>query len=359
MFGLHAPDLIASETDSFTERCAPLEDATQYLSRMVNTGLDNAVRKANDSAEYRYLRTTYPFNGLEGVDYCNSKDIYREIRHLFARKFIGQMEAHINHLPDILARTTDLDHSVYRDFPFEKSPTLVGTKTMGAVVRIGNHIIGADKFGHFFSEGWTGYKLAYQDPTPDFFAAVKYGEITEGLYYGLMTTGIYSHADLVANFNGMRFYNAVLGNSDDPLGRGRRPEAYVRCLNKKWERIKDFDWQDYVDAGWDEGVNFNYFRDEDLLLKAMQRMDEALKNLPDDCDCLSTEPDPEMLTMKYMDFSDHLLNLSRPSIIPDSLKPETLIKEKIHHAVSRMFLDPETTPPVIAPHTGEGFDPNP
>jgi hypothetical protein len=346
-----SPMLSASETDSFTDRCAPLPDSTEHLNRMVTVGIDTAVRNANRDARHRYMQANYPFSGRRNTDYCNSDDLYRHIRLLFARKFIGQMEADINHLPDTMVMKVDLDHSVYRDFPFEKSPTLVGIRAMGALVRLGRYRVGADKFGHFFSEGWTEYELAYRGSAPDFFKALAYGEITESLYYGGLTTGIYSHADLTANFNGMRFYNALLGNSQDPLTK-ELPEPYVRCLNQKWERVRDFDWKDYVDAAWDEGVNFNYFRDDELLNMALTRMENELRHQDEDedCDCRVNADDLDALNNKYMDFAGRLLNLDHAAVLPDALKPEHLIREKLHHLLPQSRFNQDRQNAVDSPN---------
>ncbi len=324
----------ASETDSFTDRCKPLEDTRIYLNGFVNSKLDEAVAQANRDARRRYLRTNYPFRARQSEDYCHSEDLYRHIRYLFARKFIGQMEAHINSLPQGMKRSVPLARSIYRDFPLIKSPTLVGTQNMGSLVRMGHCLIGADKFGHFFTEGWTGFNIAYRGRNPDIKASVEYGELTESLYYGVMTTGVYSHADLVANFNGMRFYNAITGENPDPLGSGNMPEAYVRCLDRQWKRIRDFDWLDYVDAAWDEAVNLNYFRDEDLLEKALKRMEETLKSQPDDCGCTASDPEKSTLETKYGHFSASLLNLSAPATLPEPLKPEQVIRKKLAHILS-------------------------
>ncbi|MBU1168399.1 MAG: hypothetical protein KKD44_02435 [Proteobacteria bacterium] len=139
--------------------------------------------------------------------------------------------------------------------------------------------------------------------------------------------------------NGMRFYNAIIGEDEDPLGPDLMPEAYVKCLNKKWERVKDFDWRDYVDAAWDEGVNFNYFKDEELLAMVLSRLEDELRRQSDDCDCDKPENETERLDKKYRDYSRNLLNLDKPSVLPDSLKPEHLVKEKIHKALSHRFLE--------------------
>ena len=47
--------------------------------------------------------------------------------------------------------------------------------------------------------------------------ALSWGEMREKGVYGFSTTGIFSYADLVANFNGYRFWNRVLKTEKDPI----------------------------------------------------------------------------------------------------------------------------------------------
>jgi hypothetical protein len=163
------------------------------------------------------------------------------------------------------------------------------------VVNINGHLIGLDKMGHFFAEGWQYFELTqYENHTIE--QALAWGKEQEAGKFGYSTTGIFSFADLVANFNGWRFWNKVLLKEDDPL-KGvlanffNRP--YITCdlqiiasiKNKKivkaWEYNSRFDLSDYVDGTWDEGNNCNSYEDPFIEEKVTLRT----KNVDPDFSC--------------------------------------------------------------------------
>jgi hypothetical protein len=76
---------------------------------------------------------------------------------------------------------------------------------------------------------------------------------------GAITTGVKAYGDLSANFNGMRFWNHVLQNYDDVLGKEYNIGPYVVCQGNKWVQIKEMDWADYIDDSFDEGLNCSGF----------------------------------------------------------------------------------------------------
>ena len=49
---------------------------------------------------------------------------------------------------------------------------------------------------------------------------------------GAYGTGVMSYGDLAANFNGMRFWNHILGKRKDILNQDLGP--YVKCKDRKW-----------------------------------------------------------------------------------------------------------------------------
>ncbi|MFC6672641.1 hypothetical protein [Marinobacterium aestuariivivens] len=64
--------------------------------------------------------------------------------------------------------------------------------------------MGLDKLGHFFAQGWQYFELtALGGGTLE--QALALGREQEQGRYGYLTTGIFSYADLAANFNGWRF----------------------------------------------------------------------------------------------------------------------------------------------------------
>ena len=72
-------------------------------------------------------------------------------------------------------------------------------------------------------------------------------------------SGIFSYADLVANLNGLRFWNSILARKPDPIQKTVTVRPYIGCTNGKWKRLREFHWTDYVDPAWDEAVNCNIF----------------------------------------------------------------------------------------------------
>jgi hypothetical protein len=73
-----------------------------------------------------------------------------------------------------------------------------------------------DKIGHFFAEGWTCFERTREEDE-SLEHAMDWGSRQEAGKFGYSTTGVYSFADLVADFNGWRFWTEVLRTQDDPL----------------------------------------------------------------------------------------------------------------------------------------------
>ena len=107
---------------------------------------------------------------------------------------------------------------------------------------MGDFQIGSDKIEHFFGRGYVYFNKFY-NKKKSIEKIHGYGYYLERYQLGATMTGVYSYADLVANFNGMRFWNHILQAESDILGEDLGP--YVRCYEGKWEQIKDVNWLDY------------------------------------------------------------------------------------------------------------------
>ena len=74
---------------------------------------------------------------------------------------------------------------------------------------------GTDKIEHLLQQGWAYYEIRRSElakrktPKEADKKAVEWGKLSERTYYGLMSSGVYSNADLVANYAGMRFYEGM------------------------------------------------------------------------------------------------------------------------------------------------------
>jgi len=200
---------------------------------------------------------------------------------------------------------TPFEKSIYQDFDFSESPTVVLTKRLAVLMRIGSVYLGSDKLGHFFTEGYTYFEHYLENGEQ---SALGYGELMESSFYGELTTGIFSYADLVANLNGLRFWNTILATKPDPIQKTTTLQPYVGCRKGRWQRLRDFHWSDYVDPAWDEAINCNVYADEVLLEKVNRRISQA----SDGKQCPLANADEAMLEQKYGELLPLIFNRSGP-----------------------------------------------
>lgn len=255
----------AAEIDSWTRRDEPLADARRSLEQR----LQEAIRAGVDRA-----------NASDGV--CDEAALYAGVRRAFAQPFIGHVIAEsLNADASLDSRRVRRVDSVYRDLDWIDAVS-VRWKDLSAVVRVGDAIIGVDKIGHFIVEGWGYFETAELDGE-GLGAALDWGERAEDTYFGHLTTGVRSQADLVANFEGLRFWQRMIGEGTDPLEGGRRAtRSYVRCGKRlgvfgerRWRVSRRVDLGDFVTPAWDEAVNCCHYRTPEIASMVRARI-EAL-----------------------------------------------------------------------------------
>ena len=285
---------MGSEIDSFTPReSVQLKDSLEIMNQKTNEGLKIAMDKANQKNH--------------GQDSCDSKMLVKQVfKSLGKGILISPIETTANQLgPDYVTQVKRKD-SMYKSLKFFESMPLY-LYGLGGTISINGYTVGADKFGHFFHEGYF-YMQRIQDGK-GLDGAFAWGEFTERSYYGLATTGVYSHGDLMANFNGLRFWQALTEEGQQPDQLGLDEQAYFRCENGKWAQIRTFDWTDYIDGGWDEAINACDFikkREKSILtdIEATIGKMTSAKNTtvpldPSEC----TE-----LVQKYGEYAPHVLD---------------------------------------------------
>ena len=69
-----------------------------------------------------------------------------------------------------------------------------------------------------------------------------------------MTTGVYSNADLVANYEGFLFYLSLF---EDNIIPGKK--AILAWREDHWIIQRSFTWADHVNEYWDEALNINHY----------------------------------------------------------------------------------------------------
>lgn len=308
----------AAEIDSVTPRSLTLKNSLTALNTIFNQRIQKGIQKANAKQD--------DFANIEKDAFCDEEVLYTELRKAIFQSFTASWGLKgydlDKQLRILLARQSyslSLNDSIYRDISYLEGFSL-NLKELSDVVNINGHLIGLDKIGHFFSEGWQYFELTHsKEHTID--QALQWGKEQETGKFGYTTTGIFSFSDLVANLNGWRFWNTILLKKNDPLKGAianffNRP--YITCeiqiidsiKNKKivktWEHNTHFDLSDYVDGAWDEGNNCNSYADPVIENKVTSR----IHNVNPDFTCPFIAEECVSAQERYGDYAKYVLHPS-------------------------------------------------
>ena len=87
--------------------------------------------------------------------------------------------------------------------------------TISPTVNMYGTQFGTDKIAHFFQQGYTYYRIYKRALAKGQSAheaeqkVVRWGKMTEHTYFGTLVSGVFSNADLYANYAGMKFYQGL------------------------------------------------------------------------------------------------------------------------------------------------------
>jgi len=284
----------AAETDNFSTRMLILNDSGDALNFLFNDMFNDVERELSRKGS------------------CSSDQLYKLVWKFLGRDYVGMVERNINSETSLFDRYPIRDkESIYRGLTFVKVPTTV----LAPTIRIENLFIGSDKFGHFVTEGHVYFKRFVLEKR-SLIDTLSYGVETEGGIYGLKSSGVYTFADLVANFHGLRFWMHLLGTEKDILTDKKVPGMF-ECRDDRWVRTRSFDWKNYLDEAWDEGVNCSAFASQRIATRVYENIQELNKNWEMKLDCPNniSKTRKNLLIKKYHMFSDHLLNFTPYRVI--------------------------------------------
>ena len=298
----------AAEVDSVTPRKVKLDNSLTQINAIFNQRLAEGIAEANVRQDAT----------------CDEEILYTELRKGIFQSLTASwglkgyaLDKQLRSLLSKQSYSLSLKDSIYRDIDYLEGFSLK-LKELSDVVSIDGHLVGLDKIGHFFAEGWQYFEMTrYQEKSIE--DVLQWGKKQEVGKFGYTTTGIYSFADLAANFNGYRFWNKVLLKENDPL-KGvianffNRP--YVSCktqimeslrrgkIVKGWKQNRPFDLSDYLDGAWDEGNNCNSYNDPVIEEKVKLRIAEVTP----DFSCPVAPEECVAAQQKYDDYAKEILH---------------------------------------------------
>jgi hypothetical protein len=222
----------AYETDQFSNRNQVIADSTSLMNRQVNLAIAHAI--------------TGKYGPRDDMQVVNG--IYNKIG---GKHWVDKIERWAMETHELERLDTGSHESIYKGHPIwaTRVASLFG---VGATINIDGVLVGTDKFGHFLSQGRKFYRrwLRMNDESK----AAKHSAYTERALFGQMTTGSYSNADLVANYEGYRFYRSLF---EDNIIAGKPP--ILEWKGDHWIMQRPFDWSDHVNDFWDEALNVNHY----------------------------------------------------------------------------------------------------
>lgn len=273
------------------------QDIAVYLNYLIEHHIKIAMNQEND---HRYKLSV---NDQNTVSSCSKNDFAKRISETFY-SYVPRKQF------DDLTRGApqfeiDRKESIYADFDETDGPlfkSLLSHRMMSSIYRVGNYFVSADKFEHFFELGEHMFNLIGQNQ--DLKSPAKYewqplhiknfsnwellkammgrvvlrgrsgGNLIDALLLslsteqgvmGLTNNGILSYSDMVANYQGLLFYQSLF--------EGQKP--FFRCDGINWVRTeRKFNVLDYVDDAWDESINCNVYATEATANKVKKAIDE-------------------------------------------------------------------------------------
>ncbi len=230
----------ASETDQFLVWGVELEDGAEHVNLFLNLEFEHALARLERA-------------GREPPCPKVAEKLYKRV---FASMLSSRLRRHVE--------TSEIDsypqrevgywqyqsRSVFRDSVF---PAFV--LVMARTVRIGEVYLGIDKLAHMFGIG-RRYHVHYQrllrrglSPEEAQRRTVLWGLKREKFFLGGIAEGIISHADLEANFQGLRLAREMC--------EGERP--YLTRGDGAWRLARPVDVRAHVNPAFDESYNSNQY----------------------------------------------------------------------------------------------------
>lgn len=258
------------ETDQFNLPPVPLADVGDEVTEYVEAQLRIVIDGVNAEIERREKCVVSRAKG------CDPAEKERE-KLAMLRSHAGLAEAVYEHMAGGNLMTTKfgkwMNSHEFRSQPARyKAPYLESIyslnpfdyATLSPTVRLYGHEFGIDKLEHLFQQGYRYFKIYNEQiakgvsPEAATKKAIEWGQKTERTYYGLWTSGVYSNADLFANYVGLKFYQRLAS----PItigGKGYEPMFGLR--NGRWDSKQTDDLlKPFIGEQMNEALNPSSYR---------------------------------------------------------------------------------------------------
>ena len=237
----------AYESDQYTNRTQDISDSLELMDGAVNKAIRDILARKNPPRTNSRI----------------AKAIYFEIGGLY---WADKIERWAAKSPEVEKYEQTRRDSVYKGMPFWATRVnfIFG---VGRSFRVNGVMVGSDKFGHFFSQGYKYYLREVRGESRE--KLLRKGWFAERWIYGELTTGLFSNADIVANYEGWRFYQSLF---KDGVVTGKT--AIMKLDRGIYVQQRPFSFADHINDYWDEALNPSY-----AVPSLNKRLRKAIKGL--------------------------------------------------------------------------------
>lgn len=227
----------AIETDQYYAWGREIEDSTEILNAKVNSEILLVLEEVNAKPSWPAL---------------DCFDLAKRVHNHFRLFIFHDVELWANNtsLVDRVPATPEEELLFRRRYLYRsRNPFDVATwMPPSPTIEVAGVRIGTDKLTHFFSEGWMSYGwyrsgiakgLSNEEAE---LRAINRGILLERSILGMAASGVFSPADLEANYQGMLFFRGLCEADSPALEKG----------SEGWRMKRPFDFRDYVSPEWDE-----------------------------------------------------------------------------------------------------------
>jgi len=242
------------ETDNFTHRRkiakASEKEKNQNLYALndeTNKRIHKVIKDFNEEMDINCNEDLKLLKSKETTMWGSKKmpKIYMQMKDMLGGGLFGAMEKW-SEKSDKVTR--------YGDGSYIYGKSIMGNfYNLQTAFNLNGHVVGPDKLGHFVDQGFELYEefLGGKTPKEGFKKAMQHSNTMEDSYYGIDVSGVKSYGDMGANYSGMKFWYNLTGKDN----------SYIRCDAKsgKYKVNRDFDWAEFADDTWDQGINCSTF----------------------------------------------------------------------------------------------------
>ncbi len=231
-------DASGAETDQFVAWGVELDDSAAAINGFLNQEFEHTITRLNRK------RPDRPCEAIPG----------RLYRRVFASLVDSRLRRFMQKSPEVhWYPARDVGYWEYRSRSILRKKAFPVIVPMARTLRIGEVYLGADKLMHVFGIG-RRYHVRYQNVRRSgrslqevLRKVIRWGLTNERIFLGGLADGVISHADLEANFQGLRLAREMC-EGDAP---------YLEHTDAGWRFGRPVDLRDYVNPGFDESYNPN------------------------------------------------------------------------------------------------------